>query len=485
MQDLNYYINVELPIIIKNEINVFLAKLNQFWFVYLFLAFILFFYVLYFFKKYVIQKKEFINMDELLKKLASTNEIDKEEKLILNELNFSDDIGFYQLRGNVYILLDSKTKNVQMPFRIRLDELDDIKKIGKYYISYIKNSDNKYMLLFANKKTMSLENYEGHLIFILNYYEKMFEGYFKDGIKEFSRKSANSFMKINFNQDSFFKFIVHLIDKVVKNSNIVLLKHDKIEYCIKELDEKHSYKKIFYIRNTPYKLVIYSSYALTNEEVRKIGTFIDFASHYLVNFSQNKLIVENYINLLKIANQAFEMSNIYYKHHSKIVEIVSVEVAKALYLPQNDIDNISLAAQLHDIGMLGDILNIIDKEELNKEEINLIKQHPIIGAEIVEPINHINNIADIIKYHHERYDGKGYPFGLKGINIPVNSNILALGEYYAGITSDRKYRKGKSHNQAIEDIKNLSDKYFEKSIVEAFLSVEKRINTKIMKVKNE
>jgi len=480
MSDLSYYLNVELPIIIKNEINLFLSKLSEFWFVYLFFALLFFFYTLYYFKKYVLSQKRFVKIDSVLKHLADTSEIDKEEKIILNELDFAENIGFYQLRGNVYILLDAKQKNIELPFRIKFDELEKIKKIGKYLVSYIKNSDEKYMLLFADKKPLSLEDLKGHLVLIMNYYEKMYEGFFKNGIKDFSQKTADSFMKLNFNEDSFFKFIVHLIGKVIEDSNVVLLKEGNIYYTVKE-NGKYEYKKVFYIRNTPYKLAVYTNKELNNDEIKKIGTFIDYASHYLVNFSQNKAIIENYISLLKLANEAFEMSSPYYKNHSKIVEIVSVEVAKALYLPQSDIDNVSIAAQLHDIGMLGEIIGLTDKEKLNPEEINLIKQHPVIGAAIVEPINHIYNIADMIKYHHERYDGKGYPFGLKGINIPITANVLALGEFYAGITSERKYKKAKTHEEAVEEIKNLADKYFEKSVVEAFLSVEKRINTKIMK----
>ncbi|NPA45252.1 MAG: HD domain-containing protein [Chlorobi bacterium] len=290
-------------------------------------------------------------------------------------------------------------------------------------------------------------------------------------------------MKINLNENEFFKFFINLIDKIVNSVNIVLFKNNEEIYKLNQ--NIATYKKDFFIRNTPYKLTIYTNEPLDEQKVKKLGSFIDYAGFYIVNFTHNKQMVENYIELLKLSVEAMELQNPYYKNHSKIVSIVSEEVAKALYLPQNDIDNIVLAAQLHDIGMIGEVLNFLNKDKLSEDEIDLIKQHPLIGASLVEPINHVYPIAEIIKYHHERNDGKGYPLGLRGINIPLNANIVALGEFYAGLTSNRPYKKAISHQEAVKQIASLADKYFERSVVDAFLEVEKRINTKIQKVAHE
>jgi len=154
-------------------------------------------------------------------------------------------------------------------------------------------------------------------------------------------------------------------------------------------------------------------------------------------------------------------------------------------LTQEDIEAISLGAELHDIGMVGDLTSLLEKNKLENKEIDLIKKHPLIGGIMVEPISHIYNITDIIKYHHERFDGKGYPFGLEGFNIPLNAHIVALGEFYAGLTSDRAYRKGKTHEEAIEEIKKVSNIFFDESLIKGFLDVSNSIKIKLEKLKIE
>ncbi|WP_456488415.1 HD-GYP domain-containing protein [Caminibacter pacificus] len=476
MTDIRYLLNVKIPLRVNEELNEVLGFLQKGWVFYILVALIFFFAFLYMFRRYFEEKKKFINFDSILEKLADTKDINVEEQIIMNELKIAKNIAFYQSRGNVYILIDSKTEKIEFPFRIPKEDLDEYKNIGDNKVGYIKNSDEKYLLLFADKK-LDIEDYKGHLKLILNYYEKTFEKNIKDAVSLVSDNAAKSFMKINMNQEEFLRFFTSLLKKIVKSEKVYLLKNSE------NIEIQGNFKKDFYIRNTPYKVTVVKEENLSPQEIKKIGSFIDLAGHYLVNFASNKKIIDNYIELLKLAVEAMEINNPFYKNHSEIVEIVSVETAKALYLSQKEIDNIALASKLHDIGMIGDMVNFLDKTELSKEELNLLKQHPIIGSSIVEPINQTYEIADIIKYHHERYDGRGYPFGLKGVNIPISANIVALGEFYAGITSDRAYKKGISHDEAVKEIKDLSNKYFEKSIVDAFLNVEKRINTKILKVK--
>jgi HD-GYP domain-containing protein (c-di-GMP phosphodiesterase class II) len=193
--------------------------------------------------------------------------------------------------------------------------------------------------------------------------------------------------------------------------------------------------------------------------------------------------VKNYLSLLSFTNEALELENIYYKHHSLIVKTVSVEMAKSLFLAENEIDTISLGATLHDIGMIGDLLAVLDKDVFGETEKNLIKEHPLIGSILVEPISHIYPILDIVKYHHERYDGKGYPLGLKESQIPLNAQIVSLGEFYAGITGDRSYKVGKTHEEAVVEIVNLKEKMFSHVVVDAFIDVEKSLKVKIEKIK--
>ena len=156
-----------------------------------------------------------------------------------------------------------------------------------------------------------------------------------------------------------------------------------------------------------------------------------------------------------------------------------------MFLTEEEIDTISLGASLHDIGMVGDLLAVLDKDEFGKKDMDLVKEHPLIGSIMVEPICHIYPISDIIKYHHERFDGKGYPFGLKESQIPLGAQVVSLGEFYAGITGDRSYKKGKSHEEAVEEIKRLRNKMFNTVIVDVFVEVEKSIKIKIAKIKTK
>jgi HD-GYP domain-containing protein (c-di-GMP phosphodiesterase class II) len=177
------------------------------------------------------------------------------------------------------------------------------------------------------------------------------------------------------------------------------------------------------------------------------------------------------------------LESIYYKNHSLIVQAVSTEIAKSLFLSEEEIDNISLGAYLHDIGMIGELLTVLNTNHFGKREMDLIKEHPLVGSIMVEPIAHIYPISDIIKYHHERFDGKGYPFGLKESQIPIGAQIVSLGEFYAGITGDRSYKKGKTHEEAVEEIEKLRNKMFNSVIVDVFLESEKSIKAKIAKIK--
>ena len=103
------------------------------------------------------------------------------------------------------------------------------------------------------------------------------------------------------------------------------------------------------------------------------------------------------------------------------------------------------------------------------EEIKLIEKHPSLGAEILEPIKEFKNISLGVKYHHERYDGKGYPCGLTGEKIPLIATIISVADAYDAMTSDRPYRKGLEKAEAIKEIISNKNKQFSPIVVDAFL----------------
>ena len=108
---------------------------------------------------------------------------------------------------------------------------------------------------------------------------------------------------------------------------------------------------------------------------------------------------------------------------------------------------------------------------LTEEEYRIVQRHPVISAEILERFEHLRELAHIVRYHHERWDGKGYPEGLSGEEIPIESRILAVADAFDAMTSDRPYRKALKLEKAIEEIRKNKGKQFDPDIVEVFIDV--------------
>jgi putative nucleotidyltransferase with HDIG domain len=148
--------------------------------------------------------------------------------------------------------------------------------------------------------------------------------------------------------------------------------------------------------------------------------------------------------------------------HSKRVSEISVKIAKKMGLSPDMISNIRLAALLHDIGKIGTPEIILDKEgKLEPDEISRVKEHSIIGSRMVEHIQRMKEIALWIRQHHEKYDGSGYPSGLKGDDIPMPSRIIAIADYFDALTTDRSYRKAYTYEKAIGIMKESVGTHFD------------------------
>ncbi len=158
--------------------------------------------------------------------------------------------------------------------------------------------------------------------------------------------------------------------------------------------------------------------------------------------------------------------------HSERVADYAIKIARALGQTQKEINALQRAAFLHDIGKIGIPVAILDKpSSLNDEEYELVKDHPSIGAKILEPIAAYANVIPMVHQHHERYDGKGYPNGLSGENITIGARILAVADVFDAVASDRPYRQGWVKEKAISLIRDNAGKDFDPKVVEAFLSI--------------
>ncbi len=147
-------------------------------------------------------------------------------------------------------------------------------------------------------------------------------------------------------------------------------------------------------------------------------------------------------------------------------------IAKKVGLPKDEIERIREAAILHDLGKIGISENILlKKAKLTKKEFNELKRHPQIGVDIIRPIQFFHSIIPLVLYHHERWDGKGYPSGLKGEEIPIGARIIAVADAYQALRANRPYRKAFSKKKAMQILNKEAGNKFDPHIVEVFMEV--------------
>lgn len=176
---------------------------------------------------------------------------------------------------------------------------------------------------------------------------------------------------------------------------------------------------------------------------------------------------KNYFDTMNVLVRAIEANDPYTSGHSQRVSTYSEAIAKQLGLPQGKIDTIKSASLLHDIGKIGIDKNILNKTgELEKDEFETIKSHPEIGATIIADLSYLANIADIIRHHHERDDGKGYPDGLCHDRIPLETSILTIADSFDAMTTNRPYRHSLSLDNALDEIKINAGTQFNPDIVD-------------------
>lgn len=169
---------------------------------------------------------------------------------------------------------------------------------------------------------------------------------------------------------------------------------------------------------------------------------------------------------------ALDAKDSYTEGHSKRVSEYAYILAKELGLGLQEIEWVRLAAALHDIGKIGIPENILCKPaKLTFEEYEVMKKHPVIGARILKPIKPLEEVANLVLYHHEYWDGSGYPHGLKGEDIPVGARIVSIVDAYQAMTSNRPYRSTLSQEEAIKRLRDGVGKQWEPDLVERFISI--------------
>jgi len=162
----------------------------------------------------------------------------------------------------------------------------------------------------------------------------------------------------------------------------------------------------------------------------------------------------------------------YTRSHSKRVCEFAVAIAEAINMEPLAIDRLSNCALLHDIGKIGINDEILKKpDKFSDQEMKIVREHAKLGATMVSHVRQLSTCVHGIMHHHERWDGTGYPKGIKGEEIPLESRILAISDAFVAMTSDRIYSKALSYNEAIEEMKRYSGSQFDPKLLEVFLEL--------------
>jgi len=189
---------------------------------------------------------------------------------------------------------------------------------------------------------------------------------------------------------------------------------------------------------------------------------------------QTSRVRASFLKAITSLAYALEAKDHYTSGHSQRVSHISVVIARELDLPQDDVERIRLAGLVHDIGKMGVKELVLNKPGcLSEEEFQHVKYHPAMGEHILTPIVDDEEILMIVRYHHERYDGQGYPDGLSGEQIPLGARIMAVADSYDAMISERPYRSAMSSKKAYSEIARGRGTQYSPEVVDAFMRIGK------------
>lgn len=216
----------------------------------------------------------------------------------------------------------------------------------------------------------------------------------------------------------------------------------------------------------------------TENDLRLCTAFAAQASVVVENSSLYTNQERFIFSLIRTLSSALDARDKYTRGHSERVRIYSLWIADAMGMDHESKQAIERATLLHDIGKIGVSDRILLHDgPLNPSDWLVMRQHPVIGASIVdemEPKHFLREIREGVLYHHERFDGSGYPFGLRGEEIPLVARVLAVADAFDAITTDRPYRKGKSIGEALDELQKCAGKQLDPALVDLFQKLHRQ-----------
>jgi putative nucleotidyltransferase with HDIG domain len=215
------------------------------------------------------------------------------------------------------------------------------------------------------------------------------------------------------------------------------------------------------------------TYEYRAEDLKFLNVIADQAAASIENARLYDELKETFFMAVSTLAETIEKRDPYTGGHTKRVMEYSLAIGRALALTGEDMTRLKLSAILHDVGKIGVSDSVLLKPgRLTDEEFEEIKKHTVYGAEILNHIKQFKHIIPGVKQHHEKYDGKGYPDGLKGDEIDITARIIAVADSFDAMTSNRPYRQGLSLDTAFEELRKHAGAQFDPDIVSAFFTAD-------------
>lgn len=263
--------------------------------------------------------------------------------------------------------------------------------------------------------------------------------------------------------------VVKIINDLEKQTPLYQLKYDRcyknslmsLPLCFKD--------KVLGVLNTSTKK---SGNPFSPDDVKIINVIALESAVAIQNAKLYEELQKNYLNTIISLASTIDARDPYTHRHSKNVTKYAVRLAQEIKLPTQVIENIRYAGLLHDIGKISIKDEILLKAgKLTEEEYHQIKTHPVKAEEIIKTLPFLAEVTHIIRHHHERFDGNGYPDGIKGENIEVGARILMIADVFDAMTTNRPYRKALSLAEAKNELIKNKDTQFDPHIADYFLHV--------------
>lgn len=259
----------------------------------------------------------------------------------------------------------------------------------------------------------------------------------------------------------------------------------------KELDYLNEFPaQLFIPLNTKGELVGFiiagskrSAQSYSHDDEVTLSTLANQTAVIIENARLYEDLEETFVQTVIALANAIDIRDTYTSSHSQRIAEWAEDIARLLGCTPQETQAVYWGGLLHDIGKIGIADSILKKPALlDKAEWEVIRKHTILGAQLVAPIRKLANVAPIIELSHERYDGSGYPYGLKGEEIPIGARIIGVVDSYSAMRDERPYKRSISHREAIEELKRNSGILFDPQVVNVFLYV---VNNNLLETYSE